>query len=86
MVFAPKRKDNELVYKPCSIYICNIYIYTYKLYYMRTHIYTHTVYDNIYIHPPVYKGSRTSTNLGRSNRLSHVCTKMMYGKYGVVNA
>ena len=53
---------------------------------MRTHIYTHTVYDNIYIHPPVYKGSRTSTNLGRSNRLSHVCTNMMYGKYGVVNA
>ena len=25
---------------------------------------------------------RTSTNLGRSHRLPHVCTMMIYGKFG----
>ena len=61
MVFAPKRKDNELVYKPCSIYIYIyvIYIYIRINYIICVHIYiyiytqyTHTVYDNIYIYIP----------------------------------
>ena len=71
------------VYIMC-IYIMCIYImciYAYIMY-ICIYIYIHLVY--IYMSDcenPRFT-ERTSTNLGRSHRLPHVCTIMIYGKLG----
>ena len=62
------------------IYIVCIYIYLY------TYTYTYIYCIHIYIYMSDCENprftERTSTNLGRSHRLPHVCTIMIYGKLG----
>ena len=64
-----------------------IITYIHSAYYIILYIYIY-IYKYIYIY--IYMSNlenhrfteRTSTNLGRSHRLPHVCTIMIYGKLG----
>ena len=61
-----------------------IYIYIYILYDGKNCICIIIIYIYIYmsnLENPRFT-ERTSTNLGRSHRLPHVCTIMIYGKLG----
>ena len=70
--------SRTIIYIYICIYIC-VYIY------IHIHIYTF-IYIYIYIYMSDCENprftERTSTNLGRSHRLPHVCTIMIYGKLG----
>ena len=71
------------------LYIIYIYIYIY-LFICLFIIYTYTVHIIYIYYIRLYMSDcenprfteRTSTNLGRSHRLPHVCTIMIYGKLG----
>ena len=67
----------------------NGYIYIYMENYIYIYVWIHVyiyMYIYIYIHMSNLDNSglteRTSTNLGRSHRLPHVCTIILYGKLG----
>ena len=68
-----------------SIYIYIVCIYIYIVY-IYIYIYIYILYTYIYIYMSDCENprftERTSTNLGRSHRLPHVCTIMIYGKLG----
>ena len=70
-----------------GVLMVNVTIYTIHGSYGYIHIYIYKyIYINIYIYMSDCENprftERTSTNLGRSHRLPHVCTIMIYGKLG----